>query len=237
VLGEPRRVLQKFAVYGFHDRLLQGLGPVRAHALTTPLASAITGAGTSCRAVVVEILAVALVGAHLPAAVEIFEEIQSLADNEFDSIKFQKTPFDQEASVAAIFYEAIGAGLIDGITPLISGYKEKYDLYAKWGRRKVVLEFKARLGNLTKDFNDAQKYFDEIDAVVCWEVTDSDRSSLVTDSDRSSLGRMGIEVEEIIPSAFADESDQNLPNATHIMSLGGTRPVFVIDLKRHLVKR
>ena len=169
-----------------------------------------------------------MVGAHLPAAVEIFEEIQSLADNEFDSIKFQKTPFDQEASVAAIFYEAIGAGLIDGITPLISGYKEKYDLYAKWGRRKVVLEFKARLGNLTKDFNDAQKYFDEIDAVVCWEVTDSDRSS---------LGRMGIEVEEIIPSAFADESDQNLPNATHIMSLGGTRPVFVIDLKRHLVKR
>ncbi len=156
---------------------------------------------------------------------ETFEEVQSLPDNELDCIKFQKTPLDQEASVAAIFYEAIGAGLIEGITPLISGYKEKYDLYAKWGRRKVVLEFKAKLRNITKDFSDAQKYFDEIDAVVCWEVTDEDRSE---------LSRMGIDVERIMPSAFADESDQNLPNATHIMSLPATRPVFVIDFKTHL---
>lgn len=158
---------------------------------------------------------------------EIFDEVQSLVDNGFDCIRFQKTPFDQEASVAAIFYEAIGAELLTGITPLISGYREKYDLYAKWGKRKVVLEFKAKLGNITKDFNDAQKYFDEIDAIVCWEVTDSDRAK---------LGGMGIEVEPIVPSVFSDETDQTLPNATHVMSLGGARPVFVIDLKAHLAK-
>lgn len=156
---------------------------------------------------------------------ETFDEVQSLVDNDFDCIQFQKIPFDQEASVAAIFYEAIGAGLIEHITPLISGYKEKYDLYAKWGRRKVVFEFKAKLRGIANDFNDAQKYFDEIDAVVCWEITDQDRSE---------LGRMGIDVERITPSAFADENDQNLPNATHIMSLPGAAPVFIIDLKAHL---
>lgn len=59
---------------------------------------------------------------------------------------------------------------------------------------------------------DAQKYFDEIDAVVCWEVTDADRSK---------LSAMGIDVEQITVSAFSDESDQYLPNATHVMSLGG----------------
>lgn len=158
---------------------------------------------------------------------ETFDEIQTLVDNGFDCISFQKTPFDQEASVAAIFYEAIGAGLIKDITPLISGYKEKYDLYAKWNRRKVVFEFKSKLRNITQDLNDAQKYFDEIDAVVCWEVTDQDRSD---------LSGMGIDVEPIVPSTFSDESDQNLPNATHTMSLPGTRPVFIIDLKTHLSK-
>jgi hypothetical protein len=136
---------------------------------------------------------------------EIFEEVQSLVDNGFDCIHFEKTPFDQEASVAAIFYEAIGAGLIKDISPVISGYKEKYDLYARWNKRKVVFEFKSKLRNITKDLKD-----------------------------RSQLGRMGIDVEPIVSSVFADERDQNLPNATHLMRLPGTRPVFVIDLKTHL---
>jgi hypothetical protein len=88
---------------------------------------------------------------------EIFAEIDSLIDNDFDCIQFQKTPFEQEASVAAIFYEALGSKKITGIVPVISGYKEKYDLYANWGNRKIVLEFKTKLGDITKDFNDAQK--------------------------------------------------------------------------------
>lgn len=116
---------------------------------------------------------------------------------------------------------------ITDITPLISGYREKYDLYANWGNRKLVLEFKTRLGSITKDFNDAQKYFNEIDAVVCWEVTDTDRSK---------LGEIGIDVEPLVQSAFAEEDEQQFPNATHIMMLGGTSPVYVIDLKAHLAK-
>lgn len=153
---------------------------------------------------------------------EVFAEIDSLPDNAFDCITFVKTPYEQEASVAAIFYEAIGRGIVKEIYPLISGYKEKYDLYAKWGTRNIVLEFKARLGSITKDFSDAQKYFDEINAVVCWEVTDQDRDS---------LHAMGIDVQELAFSPFADETDQHFPNATHIMSLGGTNPVYVIDMK------
>lgn len=156
---------------------------------------------------------------------ELFEEVSSIVDNGYDCITFQKTPYDQEASVAAIFFEAIGAGLITDIIPLISGYKEKYDLYARWGKKKIVIEFKAKLGAITKDFKDAQKYFDEIDCVVCWQITDHDRNE---------LAKTGIDVQPIQPSAFSDESDQNLPNATHFMSIGGINPIYVIDLKSHL---
>lgn len=34
---------------------------------------------------------------------------------------------------------------------LISGYRNKYDLYARWNGRTVIIEFKARLRNIIKE--------------------------------------------------------------------------------------
>jgi len=85
---------------------------------------------------------------------EIFAEIDTLIDLNNKNTRFIKSPKDQEASVAAIFYELIGSGIIDEIEPLISGYRNKYDLYAKWGHKKLVIEFKSKISNILKDFND-----------------------------------------------------------------------------------
>lgn len=94
-----------------------------------------------------------------------------------------------------------------------------------WGRKKIIIEFKSRLRNLARDFNDARKMFDEIDCVVCWEITDTDRQV---------MHDMGINLEEISTSVFARDT-KKIPHSTHIMNLSGfTNPLYVIDLKRLL---
>jgi hypothetical protein len=156
---------------------------------------------------------------------EIFAEIERLVDLNIQGVTFKKTPTSQEASVAAIFFECIGSGKIQNIFPLISGYRSKYDLYALWDTRKVTIEFKSRLSNLARDFNDARKMFDEINCVVCWEVTDEDKQI---------MRNMGVNVEEITTSMFAQHR-RNFPHSTHIMNLTGfTNPIYVIDLKKLL---
>lgn len=156
---------------------------------------------------------------------EIFSEIDKIVDLNVVGIKFLKIPSAQEASVAAIFYECIGNGKIQQITPLISGYRNKYDLYALWDRKKIIIEFKSHLRNLAKDFNDARKMFDEIDCVVCWEVTDLDKQT---------MKNLGVNVEEIVASRFASTT-RNIPHSTHIMNLTGfVKPVYIIDLKKVL---
>jgi len=153
---------------------------------------------------------------------EIFAEIERLIDLNIDGIKFKKAPSGQEASVAAIFFECIGAGKIRNIMPLVSGYRNKYDLYALWDRKKIIIEFKSHLANLAKDFNDARKMFDEIDCVVCWEVTDKDKQI---------MRDMGVNVEELSSSLFGQDA-RRIPHSTHIMNLSGfVNPIYIIDLK------
>jgi hypothetical protein len=153
---------------------------------------------------------------------EIFSDIEGLVDLGIENINFIKSPAEQEASVAALFFILIGSGRIDEITPLISGYRNRYDLYALWGKKKIIIEFKARLRNLARDFNDARKMFDEMNCVVCWEVTDKDKQV---------MRDMGVNVEEISPSIFAGEK-KIIPHSTHVMNLSGfINPIYVIDLK------
>jgi hypothetical protein len=159
---------------------------------------------------------------------DVFSEIDSLVDHGFSCITFQKTPSDQEASVAAIFYECIGREYIREIIPLISGYRNRYDLYAKWKGRKVVIEFKSKLEKVTRDFQDAQKLFDEINAIVCWEVTDNDKQKLMD---------IGVFLEPISSSELSETQIEYLPGTTHLMNLAGiTNPIYVIDLKLFLQK-
>lgn len=156
---------------------------------------------------------------------EVFTDIEGLVDLNIDGINFKKSPTEQEASVAAVFFLAMGAGKIEGITPLISGYRNRYDLYVLWGKKKKIVEFKAHLRNLARDFNDARKMFDEIDCIVCWEITDKDKQVM-----RS----MGVNVQEVSQSIFATE-EKIFPNSTHVMNLSGfINPIYVIDLKKLL---
>lgn len=157
---------------------------------------------------------------------EAFEEIDNMLDLDVEDIKFRKNPKDQEASVAAVFFECIGNGKISEIVPLYSGYRGKYDLYAKWGRKKLVIEFKSKLKNIIKDFNDSQKLFDEIDCIVCWDVSDEDRDML--------RSRLGVEIEEIEPNILSQRT-QTIPHSTHKLLLSGfTKPIYILDLKKIL---
>ncbi len=153
---------------------------------------------------------------------EIFAEIENIPDLNIKDIKLKKTPKDQEASVAALFFECIGNGKITDIDPLISGYRNKYDLYAKWGNKKVVIEFKSRLRNILRDFNDEQKMFNEIDCIVCWDVSEEDYEE---------MKKRGLEIEKIAPSELGANTN-DFPNATHQLILSAyVHPIYIIDLK------
>lgn len=153
---------------------------------------------------------------------DIFAEIESLLDLEVQDIKLKKTPKDQEASVAALFFECIGNNKIRDLIPLTSGYRNRYDLFAKWGNKKIVIEFKARLSSILRDFNDAQKFFDEVDCVICWNVDEDDKQSFKD---------WGIELSEITNNELYN-SNEEFPNATHRLDLANVNPVYVIDLKK-----
>jgi hypothetical protein len=158
---------------------------------------------------------------------ELFEEIELLPDLDYPNIKLKKSPKDQEAGVAALFFECLGNGIITGISPLVSGYKNKYDLYVKWGRKKKVIEFKSKLRNIVKDFNDAVKMFNEMDCIVCWDISEDDKQELRT--------KLAVEVEDIVVNPLGPENTQIFPNSTHKLTLSGfTAPVYVIDLKKLL---
>lgn len=156
----------------------------------------------------------------------LIDEIKVLPDLNSNVVKFLKNPKDQEASVAAIFYELIGAGHINDIEPLISGYRNKYDLYAKWNSRTVIIEFKSHLKNIVKDFDDARKLFDEMDYIVCWEVTDEDVAK---------LHQLSITIEELRVSSLFQTTPTYISCCTHRLLINANvTPVYVIDLKRLL---
>jgi hypothetical protein len=159
---------------------------------------------------------------------EIFAEIDKFLDLNISDIKLLKTPRDQEASVAGLFFECLGNKKIENINPLVSGYRNKYDLYAMWGKKKVVIEFKSHLANILKDFTDETKLFNEVNCIVCWDVTENDIQL---------LSNKGIGLEEVSKSTLPGSFPSNFPSATHRLSLSGlTAPVYVIDLKKVIDK-
>ena len=65
--------------------------------------------------------------------------------------------------------------------------------------------------------------FDEIDAIVCW---------CVTEQDEACFRNRGITLEVFAPSAFGP-SEPLFPHATHLLVLSGlTNPIYVLDLKK-----
>ncbi|MCR4815313.1 MAG: ATP-binding protein [Lachnospiraceae bacterium] len=158
---------------------------------------------------------------------EIVEEVKGLPNLNSKIAAFEKLPSEQEASVSAIFFELIGNKVIDDITPIYLGYRNKYDLYAYYTSKQTkkkkfgFYEFKSHLRHLTKDFADARKVFDEIDYVICWDVNDTDILQ---------LNNFGINCEELEKGKL---HEYDCPSSiTHILTIPNCNPVYVIDLKK-----
>ncbi len=157
---------------------------------------------------------------------EIMEGINKLIDLNSSKVLFKKSPAEQEASVAAVFFELIGNGIIKDIEPIYLGYRNKYDLYAYYKssekkNRFCIIEFKTHLLNITKDFSEARKVFDEMNYIVCWDVNDTDIQK---------LSNFGILCEEI---SKGDLHPLDCPSSvTHKLTIPNCNPLYVIDLKK-----
>ena len=154
------------------------------------------------------------------------EEIDSMPELNNSIVKFAKNPSEQEASVAAIFYELVGGGKIDDFLPVISGYRNKYDLYGYWDKHFVVIEFKSHLRNIIRDFDDYVKCSNEIDYIVCWDVNDEDLKA---------LNSVSLTLEEINDSDLFNNVKNYIPVSTHRLIVSPTaKPIYIIDLKKVL---
>lgn len=101
------------------------------------------------------------------------DEAGKRADLKWPGISFTKVPTEQEAAVAALFHELVGAKQIKGYEALATGYSTQYDLIARYtdddGSLPVVIEFKDRLQSVLQDFRDGVKSKNDIDILVCWD--------------------------------------------------------------------
>lgn len=149
---------------------------------------------------------------------DLFNEIDGLPNLEDSESKFLKRPNKQEATVAAIFYEMLGRDKFDPFKPLISGYRDVYDLTGQIDGRNIIIEFKYELSALFKDFHSLTKMFSDIHVVVIWELTEPDRKR--------------IKDKNILLTAL-DEDDRRLfPCTTYIMESDHARSIEILEIKR-----
>ncbi len=154
---------------------------------------------------------------------ELFAEIDELPNLDNANTRFRKRPNGQEAMVAALFYEMIGRGEFDSLKPLISGYRERYDLYALWGKKKVCIEFKFDVAGLLADFSDAVKMLNEIDCLVVWEVTEKDRIL---------LAKQGTVYSEVSESGISEY--KGFPKSSGYLYVENVTPTYVVEIRKIL---
>ncbi len=155
-------------------------------------------------------------------------DIENLPPLDTSVVNFGKLPNEQEASVVAVFYELIGANKIENLRPIITGYREKYDLYAYYKNHFIVMEFKSHLRNIIKDFDDLVKLSNEIDYIVCWDVNDDDKTELY---------KKGLTLETVLDSNLFDNKEEYMKETTHKLIISSTsKPIYIIDLKELLSK-
>lgn len=153
-----------------------------------------------------------------------FEEIRDLPDLDSGISTFLKRPDGQEATVAGMFFEQLGKGRFSDFRPLLSGYKGRYDLYGRLGKRNCVLEFKFDLSGLFRDFSDERKMFDEIDIVVIWEVTEKDRNI---------ISNRGLSISEI-NSGILGGSKRLFPEAHYKLNIDGVKSIEIVCMRKIL---
>ena len=147
-----------------------------------------------------------------------FEDIRNMPDLYAENTRFTKRPSGQEATIVAMFFELLGSGNLGDFKPYVSGYKNKYDLYSKYKKSDVVIEFKFALSSLFRDFGDERKLFDEVDIVVVWEIVEDDYDV---------VHNQGIDLEKI--ETGLSETSESIFH--YRLVLGPTKPIKVICLK------
>jgi molecular chaperone HtpG len=155
---------------------------------------------------------------------EILEEIKSLPDLGSSVSRFVKRPNDQEATVAAMFYEQMGSGQFGAFEPYISGYRAKYDLFGRVGKKSFSIEFKFSLAGLFKDFSDERKLFSEIDVVVVWDIIEQDWKE---------VSRRGLDLQEVKEGGIAP-SEKRFPVVHFRLYIDGSKPIEVVCMRRLL---
>lgn len=155
---------------------------------------------------------------------ELLEEIKGLPDLVSNVSNFVKRPNDQEATVAAMFYEQLGRGAFDNFEPYISGYRAKYDLFGRIGKRSFSIEFKFALSGLFKDFADERKLFSEIDVAVIWDLVEQDWKE---------ISRRGLELQEVKEGGLAPV-EKRFPVVHYQLFIDGSKPIGVVCVRRLL---
>ncbi|MGQ7301312.1 ATP-binding protein [Marinobacter nauticus] len=103
-----------------------------------------------------------------------WDRLEKLVDLKIGGISYQKVPDRQEAAIAAIFHELIGAKKLTKYQTLGTGYKQQYDLHARYvdpdktEPLNLLIEFKYSLEAVVDDFLEGVKNFSEIDIFVAW---------------------------------------------------------------------
>lgn len=151
-------------------------------------------------------------------------EAKGYADLNEPAIPYLKIPNKQEAAVAAVFHELLGAKILKGYMTLKTGYGSRYDVHASCTTRNglqldAVIEFKHDLDSLINDLEIERKSFSEIDLLVAW------------DADVQRLKTAGFDLESISESEFN--------GVTHRVSVPvpGVSPIEVILLRTFLDNR
>ncbi|OCX90850.1 MAG: hypothetical protein BFD77_20000 [Pseudomonas sp. CO183] len=160
-------------------------------------------------------------------AAELQEEwklAKGLAELGEPHIQYAKIPNNQEAAVAALFHELLGAGILKNYRTLKTGYSSRYDVHAACTATNgmvvdAVIEFKHGLESLVKDLQERQKNFSEINLLVAW------------DADEQKLKDGGFDL-EVVSNGFFD-------GVTHSLAVPvpGISPIEVILLRSFLDRR
>lgn len=112
------------------------------------------------------------------AAREQWRVYHGLVDLKCSKISYAKVPDGQEAAVAAIFHELIGAGQLSGYRTLATGYSDRYDLHVLFNKGgtapqlELVIEFKHSLESLIRDLENGRKNFSDIHLLVAWDANE-----------------------------------------------------------------
>lgn len=129
-----------------------------------------------------------------------WEDALALPDLRFAAIPYLKQPGAQEAAVAAIFHELIGAKVLTRYQTVTTGYGARYDVRALYclnaGEEplRLVIEFKYMLEKLIDDLREDSKHLMSIHLLVAWDANELKLSDAGFSLDATSgVGQGGLE--------------------------------------------